>query len=111
MKFGMTQISGGILFNNLLEYAVNNLELRDFVIISLLATTGLRPSKIAGRKRNNVHLNRHCIHVHVKGGWIKETPVSASMAAVLNDYLTTTMTYTHTIKSQTTKEAKSPLDF
>ena len=74
---------------NLLEYAVNNLELRDFAIISLLATTGLRPSEIAGCKLNNVHLNRHCIYVHVKGGWIKETPISASMAAVLTDYMAT----------------------
>ncbi|MCK5509799.1 MAG: tyrosine-type recombinase/integrase, partial [Desulfobacterales bacterium] len=72
---------------NLLEYAANNLELRDFAIISLMATTGLRPNEIAGCKRNNVHVNRHCIHVHVKGGWIKETPISASMAAVLTDYL------------------------
>lgn len=73
----------------LLEYAANNLEPRDFAIISLLATTGLRPNEIVICKRNNVHLNRHCIYVHVKGGWIKETPISASMAAVLTDYLTT----------------------
>jgi site-specific recombinase XerD len=74
---------------NLLEYAANNLELRDFVIISLMATTGLRPNEIAGCKQNNVHLNRHCIYVHVKGDWIKETPVSASMTTVLTDYLAT----------------------
>ena len=74
---------------NLLEYAANNLELCDFAIISLLATTGLRLNEIAGCKRNNVHLNRHCIHVHVKGGWIKETPVSSSMTAVLTDYMAT----------------------
>jgi site-specific recombinase XerD len=74
---------------NLLEYAANNLELRDFAIISLIATTGLRPNEIAGCKRKNVHPNRHCIHVHVKGGWIKETPISASMSSILTDYLAT----------------------
>ena len=74
---------------NLLEYAANNLELRDFAIISLLATTGLRPNEIVICKRNNVQLNRHCIYVHVKGGWIKETPISASMSSILTDYLAT----------------------
>jgi site-specific recombinase XerD len=74
---------------NLLEYAANNLELCKFAIISLMATTGLRPNEIINCKRNHVHLNRHCIHVRVKGGWIKETPISVSMALILNDYLAT----------------------
>jgi site-specific recombinase XerD len=31
---------------NLLEYAANNLELRDFAFISLIATSGLRPNEV-----------------------------------------------------------------
>jgi site-specific recombinase XerD len=74
---------------NLLEYAANNLELRDFAIISLIATTGLRPNEVVSCKRNHVYLNRHCIYVRVKGGWVKETPISASMSSILTDYLAT----------------------
>ncbi len=73
----------------LLEYAWNHLELVHFAIISLLATTGLRPNEIISAKRSDVHLQKHYIEAHVKGGWIKRTPIGSSMAAVLADYLAT----------------------
>jgi len=63
--------------------------LRDFAILSLLATTGLRPHEIATLKRSDVHLEQHCMDVHVKGGWVKKTPLSARMAEVLAAYLAT----------------------
>jgi site-specific recombinase XerD len=63
--------------------------LRDFAILSLLVTTGLRPYEIATLKRNDVHLEQHRMEVHVKGGWVKKTPLSARMAEVLAAYLAT----------------------
>jgi len=38
---------------------------------------------------DNTDLNSHYIKVQVKGGWIKQTTISVSMAAVLADYLST----------------------
>ena len=71
----------------LLEHGARNRGQRDFAILSLLAATGLRPNEIVTIKRNDVHLRQHRIDVHVKGGWVKKTPLSSSMAAVLADYL------------------------
>ncbi len=73
----------------LLEHAAYSREGRDFAILSLMATTGLRPNEIVTIKGGDVHLRQHCIDVHAKGGWIKKTPLSISMAAILADYLAT----------------------
>ncbi len=74
---------------NLLVYAATKRDKRDFSIISLLATTGLRPKEITSIDLDNTDLNSHYIKVQVKGGWIKQTTISVSMAAVLADYLST----------------------
>lgn len=74
---------------NLLEYTATKRDKLDFSIISLMATTGLRPKEIASIDLNNTYLNSHYIKVQVKGGWIKQTAISVSMAAVLADYLST----------------------
>ena len=73
----------------LLEYAANNKGERDFTIISLLASTGLRPKEITSVKLCDIHSNNHYIKVQVKGGWIKKTHISFSMAALLSNYLAT----------------------
>ena len=71
----------------LLEYAANNKGKRDFTIISLIATTGLRPKEITSIKRCDIHSNNHYINVQVKGGWLKKTHISFSMSALLSNYL------------------------
>lgn len=73
----------------LLEYAANNRNERDFAIISLLATTGLRPKEVTSIKLNDTYLNKNYMNVRVKGGWIKKTAISISMVYVLSCYLAT----------------------
>jgi integrase/recombinase XerC len=71
----------------LLETTALNRSLMDLCIVSLLATTGLRPHEIARLKRNDVLLGRQLILVHVKGGWLRRTPVSDRMIQLLSAWL------------------------
>ena len=71
----------------LLGYAACRLEKRDFAIISLMTTTGLRPHEIVNITRCDMHMATGYIDVHVKGGWVKKTAISAPMAAILTEYL------------------------
>jgi len=73
----------------LMEHAANCLPKMDFAILSLLTTAGLRPYEITAIKQRDVYLEERFINLHVKGGWIKKTPLSQSMAFVLSDYLKT----------------------
>lgn len=73
----------------LLKYTAANRDKCDLSIISFMATTGLRPKEITSIDLNDIDLNRYYINVLVKGGWIKQTAISVSMAAVLADYLST----------------------
>ena len=72
---------------HLLEAATSNRTMRDFTILSLLATTGLRPHEIASLTQEDIDLNQQRIDLQVKGGWVKKTPLSAQMADVLETYL------------------------
>jgi site-specific recombinase XerD len=73
----------------LLQYAAHNLNLRDFAIISLVSTTGLRPNEVATCRRSDFFPKQGTLYVHVKGGWIKQTPLSETMTAILTQYLAT----------------------
>jgi len=73
----------------LLQYSAFHLDQRDFIIINLLASTGLRPNEIAQLQRDDVYLDQLRLDVQVKGGWCKKTPICKSMAALLADYLAT----------------------
>jgi len=75
--------------HRLLEYAAHNLNVRDFIILSLFSTTGLRPNEIATCRRSDLLPKQGILSVHVKGGWTKETPVSETMSALLMRYLAT----------------------
>lgn len=78
---------------NLLETAAlgsNNCgSVRDLAILSLLATTGLRPHEIVSLRRGEIYLHQHRLHLHVKGGWVKKTPLGSCMADLLASYLQT----------------------
>jgi integrase/recombinase XerD len=73
----------------LLKYSALHLNQRDFLIIMLLASTGLRPNEIVLLKRSDVHLDQRRLDLHVKGGWCKKTPLCKSMTNLLADYLST----------------------
>jgi site-specific recombinase XerD len=73
----------------LLEYSALHLEYRDFAIVSLMASSGLRLDEVAHLKRRDARLREHWLDVSVKGGWFKKTPLSSSMAVILKDYLMT----------------------
>ncbi len=73
----------------LLKYTADNKNPCEFAIICLLATTGLRPREVVGIKLDDVYLNKYYMKIQVKGGWIKKTAISVSMASVLAGYLAT----------------------
>lgn len=59
----------------------------DFAILSLLATTGVRPFEVAALEPGHLLLGQSRMDVPAKGGWIKKTPLSAQTVAVLDAYL------------------------
>lgn len=61
--------------------------LQDFVVVSLLATTGARPTEIVNLRLRDINCGQQFIFLHVKGNWYKRTPVSAIMTELLEDYL------------------------
>ncbi len=73
----------------LLKYSAFHLNQRDFLIILLLASTGLRPNEIVLLRQSDVHLHQYRLDLHVKGGWCKKTPLCKSMVNLLADYLST----------------------
>ena len=56
----------------LLEYSALHLESRDFAILSLMASTGLRPNEVAHLRRSDARIRERLLDVPVKGGWIKK---------------------------------------
>ena len=70
-----------------IETAARTRTLSEFAVISLLATTGLRPNEIASLKVKSIDLKRNLISVTVKGGWIKVLPLSSVMVKVLREYI------------------------
>ncbi len=71
---------------SLLETASNR-DQRDFVVLSLLASTGMRPFEVASLQRDNLKLVQHYIDHEIKGGKLKRTSLSRSMTALLSKYL------------------------
>lgn len=67
----------------LLEGCAQTQDLMDLCVVSLLATTGLRPHEITTLKRDDVLLGRQLLLVRVKGGWMKRTPISNHMTELL----------------------------
>jgi site-specific recombinase XerD len=73
---------------SLLETAARTREQRELVILSLMATTGMRPFEIASLERGHIKLHQHRIDHRTKGGKLKRTPLSRSMVGILAEYLT-----------------------
>ena len=73
----------------LLGTAARDRPAQDFAILSLIATTGLRPFEVASLRRGDLQLDQHRIEARTKGGWMKKTPLSASTADLLTAHLAT----------------------
>ena len=71
----------------LLRTAARDRPAQDFAILSLIATTGLRPFEVAGLRRDDLHLDQHRIEARTKGGWVKKTALPASTADLLTAHL------------------------
>jgi len=71
----------------LLESAARGRDFCDLVILSLMTTTGMRPSDVAGLKRGDINLEQQRIDHRTKGGWRKGTPLSLPMTSLLAEYL------------------------
>jgi integrase/recombinase XerD len=72
---------------SLLESVMEHRSLQDMTIISLLVTAGPRPQEIVTLRRKDIFPGEQFIHLKVKGGWYKRTPISENMAMLFQDYL------------------------
>ncbi len=72
---------------NLLETAATSRDLRDLTILSLMASTGMRPGDVAGLQRADISLSEQRVDHRTKGGWRKSTPLSVTMTRLLQRYL------------------------
>lgn len=72
---------------SLLETAARSRDKRDFVVLSLMASTGMRPFEVASLQRGHVKIHQHRIDHQSKGGRLKRTPLSRSMSTLLAEYL------------------------
>ena len=71
----------------LLVHAANHMGKRDFAIVALIASTGMRPSSVAALQKNHFSLSRHYIIETLKGGGYKKTALNESVCTILQAYL------------------------
>jgi site-specific recombinase XerD len=71
----------------LLEVSANAENPADFLLISLLLVTGLRTSEVVGCYISAYDRENGLIRVKVKGGWIREVPLTRAIMVVIDDYL------------------------
>ena len=79
-------LSAGEL-RTLMESTAKTGSLLDMTVVSLLATVGARPHEIAALELKDIHIEQQYIMLRVKGDWTKRTPISSSMAELLDDYI------------------------
>ena len=71
----------------LLKSAAENMSKIDFVILSLICSTGMRPFALAKLRRRHF-IESECVLIEqMKGGGTKRTPLNASVTALIHDYL------------------------
>jgi len=71
----------------LLVYSSKHLCKRDFLIVALLCSTGMRPSAIVALKRNCFSFSQKYIIEKAKGGGFKKTALNDAVCDLLQDYL------------------------
>ncbi|MFC1476587.1 tyrosine-type recombinase/integrase [Fibrobacterota bacterium] len=79
-------LSAGEL-RTLMETTAKTRSLLDMTVLSLLATVGARSHEIAALELKDIHIEQQYIMLSVKGDWTKRTPISSSMAELLDDYV------------------------
>ncbi len=72
---------------SLLEVSSQAKNPADFLLISLLLVTGLRTSEVVGCYITAYDGKRGVIRVKVKGGWIREVPLTDAIMFVIDHYL------------------------
>jgi site-specific recombinase XerD len=72
---------------SVLDVAANAENPADFLLISCLLVTGLRTSEVVGCYVSAYDGKRGLIRVKVKGGWIREVPLTDAIMLVMDDYL------------------------
>jgi len=70
-----------------LESAVNHFSKTQLAAISLLVNAGLRPHELGELQVNDLFINRLFIYVKVKGGWYRQTPITTTLADILQECL------------------------
>jgi integrase/recombinase XerC len=73
--------------SKLLLWSAEHSRPTDFAIITLMCSTGMRPTDMASLTRFDYDAQQKIILPKVKGGWVKPTPVSNTCAQVLDTYL------------------------
>ena len=71
----------------LLVHAANHMGKRDFAIVALIASMGMRPSAVAALQKNHFSPSRHYIIETLKGGGYKKTALNESVCTILQAYL------------------------
>lgn len=63
---------------------------QDFIVVTLLISTGMRPSEIEHLRWEHVFLQQCRIDLHVKGQWVKKTPMNNQLTELLRSHKLTT---------------------
>lgn len=72
---------------HLLHTAAEKMCLRDLAVISLISSTGMRPSSVAALNRSHFSFSGRDVMEKLKGGGVKKTALSASAATIVREYL------------------------
>lgn len=61
--------------------------LRDYAIVMLFLSTGMRVSELIGINVKDINFNKHCVHIYRKGGNEQEVFFSDSAEGTIREYL------------------------
>lgn len=73
----------------LLHSAAERRNKRDFAVLALICSTGMRPSSVAALKRSQFIASQYCIIEKTKGGGLKRTALNEYITAILQEYMAT----------------------
>jgi len=72
----------------LLNTAADSGQMQDFVLLSLFASTGMRPHEVSSLSFGDVDEDAFCVYHRVKGNWRKETALNQGMTELLGRWKT-----------------------